>query len=69
MPAVTAATTRNNVHAVFSTCTVTDIVDDENEDIKDTDREIQFHLEDYYGTNNHNQDNFVDTVSVNVGGT
>lgn len=67
MPAVTAATTRNNVHAVFSTCTVTDIVDDENEDIKDTDREIQFHLEDYYGTNNHNQDNFVDTVSVNVG--
>ncbi|RCK67734.1 Cell morphogenesis protein PAG1 [Candida viswanathii] len=61
MPAVTAATTRNNVHAVFSTCTVTDVVDPAKE------TEIQFHLEDYYGPNNNNQDNFVDNVSVNVG--
>lgn len=41
MPAVTAASTRNNVHAVFSTCAVT--VEAENKD-----EEIHFHLEDYY---------------------
>ncbi|KAL6450730.1 TAO3 Cell morphogenesis protein PAG1 [Candida maltosa Xu316] len=66
MPAVTAATTRNNVHAVFSTCTMANLVDDENDDTQDTDREIQFHSEDYYyGSPNH-ADTFVDNVSVNV---
>ncbi|EMG46157.1 hypothetical protein G210_3609, partial [Candida maltosa Xu316] len=42
------------------------LVDDENDDTQDTDREIQFHSEDYYyGSPNH-ADTFVDNVSVNV---
>ncbi|KAK6455792.1 transcriptional activator leucine zipper [Scheffersomyces xylosifermentans] len=47
MPAVTAASTRNNVHAVFSTCAVPALVDDES-DVQMKDEEIQFHSEDYY---------------------
>lgn len=47
MPVVTAASTRNNVHAVFSTCTETTYVD-ENDVESDNDENIQFHMEDYY---------------------
>lgn len=42
MPAITAATTRNNVHAVFSTCIVPT-----EEPAKE--EEIEFHMEDYAG--------------------
>lgn len=52
MPAVTAASTRNNVHAVFSTCVAT--TEENNE-------EIQFHMEDYYSPSIHE-----DAVSVSV---
>ncbi|EGV63049.1 transcriptional activator leucine zipper [Yamadazyma tenuis ATCC 10573] len=43
MPSVTAASTRNNVHAVFSTCTATSLITEIPQD-----EEIQFHREDYY---------------------
>lgn len=56
MPALTAGRTRNNVHAVFSTCAVAP-VDDEGETLDD--QNIQFHREDYTG-------DYGDTVSVNV---
>lgn len=42
MPAVTASSTRNNVHAVFLTCTATFVQEEPN------DEEIQFHREDYH---------------------
>ena len=59
MPAVTAGRTRNNVHAVFSTCVVAP-VGDENEGPEALDDEdIQFHREDYTG-------DYGDTISVNV---
>ncbi|CDK29043.1 unnamed protein product [Kuraishia capsulata CBS 1993] len=49
MPAVTAATARNNVHAVFSTCVIAP--DEENmagEELPMTEEEqIQFHLDEY----------------------
>ena len=64
MPAITAATTRNNVHAVFSTCTLDNIVD-ENVEQEEDGIDIQFHLEDYYGTAS-DQTQFVDSVSVSV---
>ncbi|KAK6200429.1 transcriptional activator leucine zipper [Scheffersomyces amazonensis] len=60
MPAVTAASTRNNVHAVFSTCVITTLVDENEEPTKD--EEFQFHLEDYYAPVN----DYGDTVSVSV---
>lgn len=46
MPAVTAASTRNNVHAVFSTCIVATVVDEDEDDFN-KDEEIHFHLDDY----------------------
>lgn len=61
MPAVTAASTRNNVHAVFSTCSVAAIVD-ENDDMSAKNEEIQFHMEDYYAP----EIDHGDTVSVGV---
>ena len=64
MPAITAATTRNNVHAVFSTCTLDNIVD-ENVEQEEDGIDIQFHLEDYYGPAS-DQTQFVDSVSVSV---
>ncbi|KHC52742.1 hypothetical protein MEW_02552 [Candida albicans P60002] len=64
MPAITAATTRNNVHAVFSTCTLDNIVD-ENVEQEEDGIDIQFHSEDYYGTAS-DQTQFVDSVSVSV---
>lgn len=62
MPAVTAASTRNNVHAVFSTCAVTAVID-ENED-QSNKEEIQFHMEDYYS--HSAAPDYGDTASVNV---
>lgn len=47
MPAVTASSTRNNVHAVFSTCTSATKVEDEDE-VEPANDEIHFHREDYY---------------------
>ncbi|CAG84689.2 DEHA2A09218p [Debaryomyces hansenii CBS767] len=47
MPVVTAASTRNNVYAVFSTCTEATYVDENDEESND-DENIQFHMEDYY---------------------
>ena len=55
---------RNNVHAVFSTCTLDNIVD-ENVEQEEDGIDIQFHLEDYYGTAS-DQTQFVDSVSVSV---
>ena len=59
MPAVTAASTRNNVHAVFSTCVAPTTVVDEQEN----NEEIQFHMEDYYSPSIHDNG---DAVSVSV---
>lgn len=59
MPAVTAASTRNNVHAVFSTCVAATTVVDEQEN----NEEIQFHMEDYYSPSIHDNG---DAVSVSV---
>ncbi|KAG7661544.1 TAO3 [[Candida] subhashii] len=64
MPAVTAASTRNNVHAVFSTCVVTTVVDDENDD-QVNNEEIQFHMEDYY-SHAAGPTDYGDAVSVSV---
>lgn len=61
MPAVTAASTRNNVHAVFSTCSVAAVVDDDDE-MSANNEEIQFHMEDYYAP----EIDHGDTVSVGV---
>ncbi|CUM64350.1 uncharacterized protein PRCAT00001952001 [Priceomyces carsonii] len=60
MPAITAASTRNNVHAVFSTCAVPTYVDENDEEGKD--EEIQFHLDDYYAP----VTDYADTVSVSI---
>ena len=46
MPAVTAATTRNNVHAVLSTC----IAPVETETSTDEHEQIKFHMDDYYSS-------------------
>ena len=46
MPAVTASSTRNNVHAVFSTCTVAKVEEEVND-------EIHFHREDYAPPNDN----------------
>lgn len=51
MPAITASTTRNNVHAVFSTCASTTKVDDGPAD--DTGEEFHFHREDYAPPHTH----------------
>lgn len=55
MPAITAATTRNNVHAVFSTCVA---FVESSEAPPPQQEQIKFHLEDYYSVPN------ADTVSV-----
>ncbi|KAH3676066.1 hypothetical protein WICMUC_002363 [Wickerhamomyces mucosus] len=48
MPAITAATTRNNVHAVFSTCLVTIVQSTNENDLQSQEEtQIQFHLEEY----------------------
>ncbi|AOA65115.1 RAM signaling network component [Komagataella phaffii CBS 7435] len=44
MPAITAATTRNNIHAVFSTCVVASNTEAE---LAHNNEEIQFHSEEY----------------------
>ncbi|KAI5959482.1 TAO3 [Candida pseudojiufengensis] len=64
MPAVTSASTRNNVHAVFSTCIP--VVDEEQdkEQQDDHDEEIQFHMEDYYSPNAPQDTQ--DTISMSV---
>ncbi|EGW31287.1 transcriptional activator leucine zipper [Spathaspora passalidarum NRRL Y-27907] len=73
MPAVTAASTRNNVHAVFSTCggSGTTVVDDEDEEtLAKSEETIQFHMEDYYSHMTQNVAgggvDFGDAVSVSV---
>ncbi|KAH3683511.1 hypothetical protein WICPIJ_005507 [Wickerhamomyces pijperi] len=47
MPAITSATTRNNVHAVFSTCLVPVVESVEGNDDQVEDQQIHFHSEDY----------------------
>ncbi|CAI5758382.1 unnamed protein product [Candida verbasci] len=67
MPAVTSASTRNNVHAVFSTCLVTTDSVEKNEEA-----EVVFHLEEYYPPTEKvkkeikNTDFYNDSNSVNV---
>lgn len=46
MPAVTAASTRNNIHAVFETCNESSTVEEKHKDFAD--EEIEFLMEDYY---------------------
>lgn len=46
MPAVTAASTRNNIHAVFETCNESMTVDEKQKDFAN--EEIEFLMEDYY---------------------
>ncbi|PIS57157.1 hypothetical protein CJI97_000183 [Candidozyma auris] len=46
MPAVTAASTRNNIHAVFETCNESSTVEEKQKDFAD--EEIEFLMEDYY---------------------
>ncbi|KAI5953161.1 TAO3 [Candida jiufengensis] len=64
MPAVTSASTRNNVHAVFSTCIP--VVDEEQDKElqEDQNEEIQFHMEDYYSPNAPQDTQ--DTISMSV---
>lgn len=59
MPAVTASNTRNNVHAVFATCGEATVVDERRQD--SIGEEIQFLMEDYYGSENG------DNASMGVG--
>lgn len=62
MPAVTAARTRHNVHAVFSTCiTSSTVVDEKMTETVDTEQ-IQFHMDDYRSPISDE----ADTVSMNV---
>lgn len=46
MPAVTAASTRNNIHAVFETCIESSTLEEKQKDFADED--IEFLMEDYY---------------------
>lgn len=55
MSAVTAASTRNNVHAVFATCGESTVVDERRQDF--IGEEIHFLMEDYYGPGSENGDN------------
>ncbi|ODV76748.1 transcriptional activator leucine zipper [Suhomyces tanzawaensis NRRL Y-17324] len=65
MPAVTASSTRNNVHAVFSTCLVNNVVDQvEVKNEEEEEEEIHFHMEDYYGPSI--VPDYGDSLSVNV---
>lgn len=48
MPAMTAASTRHNVHSVFSTCAVATALDETDGVNQNKDEEIHFHMEDYY---------------------
>ncbi|RLV93827.1 Cell morphogenesis protein PAG1 [Spathaspora sp. JA1] len=75
MPAVTAASTRNNVHAVFSTCGATATVPADTAVVYEEETEakseetIQFHMEDYYSHMTQQSIaamDFGDTVSVAV---
>lgn len=61
MPAVTAASTRHNVHAVFETCVESAVVDEKHTDTF-ADEEIQFLMEDYYAPVTDRGD----SVSVNI---
>lgn len=62
MPAITAATTRNNVHAVFSTCRT--VVESEIPETEQQQEQIKFHMEDYaYGQSSSNNE-FQDSASV-----
>lgn len=66
MPAITAATTRNNVHAVFTTCRSTAVVESEVAENEGQQEQIKFHMEEYAynqpASNNNNNDH--DGVSV-----
>lgn len=55
MPSTTTNRTRSNVHAVFTTCEVTTVNDDEN---NNKDEEIEFHMEDFYEPHFEYGDNF-----------
>lgn len=69
MPVITAATTRNNVHAVFATCAA--LVESEEPEEQE---QIKFHLDEYqYSSNNNaqhyhhnhtNSGNQLDSISV-----
>ena len=60
MPAMTAARTRHNVHAVFATCIDPSTVLDERRKESTADEDIQFLMEDYYGP----PPDQIDSVSV-----
>lgn len=62
MPAMTAASTRHNVHSVFLTCAVATSLDENDENAQTKDEEIHFHMEDYYAP----PADYGDTVSVTV---
>lgn len=62
MPAMTAASTRHNVHSVFSTCAVASTSEEFDENAQNKDEEFHFHLEDYYSP----PADHGDTVSVSV---
>lgn len=62
MPAVTAARTRHNVHAVFATCGEHSTVVDEKRKDSTADEDIQFLMEDYYAP----PSDYGDTASVGV---
>ncbi|KAK7684772.1 hypothetical protein QCA50_012014 [Cerrena zonata] len=62
MPAMTAASTRHNVHSVFSTCAVASTSEEFDENTQNKDEEFHFHLEDYYSP----PADHGDTVSVSV---
>lgn len=60
MPLVTAASTRNNVHAVFLTCAQTAFVDEDTD--TNNGKNIQFHAEEYHIP----VAEYADTISDNV---
>ncbi|KAJ8146149.1 hypothetical protein OY671_000776 [Metschnikowia pulcherrima] len=60
MPAMTAARTRHNVHAVFATCIDPSTVLDERRKESTADEDIQFLMEDYYAP----PPDQIDSVSV-----
>ena len=68
MPAVTAASTRNNVHAVFSTCVAANVVENGVEAVEaEQNEEIQFHLEDYYYQQQPNTvADYAESISMSV---
>lgn len=62
MPAMTAASTRHNVHSVFLTCAVATSLGENDDNGQTKDEEIHFHMEDYYAP----PADYGDTVSVTV---